>query len=326
MKRWIAVFLCIVTVLLSVSVCEASKTLGDGMRDLNLAAQRYYETKIAYSSMMVGRPDEGMYVISYLSETGSVISWQLRLTEWGTWNLGEAWIEKDGVVKSVMGGDTDWEYVFRVVNPITQNLEFTGGNHGSERLVSLKMTDGVTGEAIALNVGESTVSARLVVEENTTVLLADKDYLPYAKVKRVYTFVGNRVNLDCDIEFARDVQMARSYTAMACISKDFARYCNFDGIMGVQTSAKGVKGNQYLGNCEAMECTLWGDDPTAKVRIGIYNRKDMTDNFSNKDKTFIWDMSENYNKVYFSKYDITVPVTVKTGTRWDFGTFWEIQG
>ncbi len=325
MKKKVILFIVILTMLFDAVTINASDIISGGISELALAAERYYNTNVAYSDMIIERVKDHIYEIYYYHPNGKSLTASFYRTDWGTWNLGDWKVSSSGVTKTVVGGGTDWEYVFRVINPVSYNLEFTGGNHGSEVLNSITMYDSVTGETFSLNVGESKYVNRLVIEENTSILLGNLNYLPYANVNRKYTFVGNRINLDCKIEFVRDVKMALSYSAMASVNKDFGRYCMFDDGTYVSTMGKGDCSGEYLGRRESMTATLTGDDVTASVTVGIYNKKDMTDNFSNSDKTFIWDMSESYNKVYFSKGNITELNTVTTGTLWDFGTYWKIN-
>ncbi|MGM9552612.1 MAG: hypothetical protein ACI3XA_10195 [Clostridia bacterium] len=324
MKKITAIILILIMAFSSVNV-YASKVVSDGIAELVLETHRYYNTNIAHCDMTVLRPKQNMYEMYYTDNKGKHIVVQFCRTEWGTWNLGDMKIGNRYTENVVIGGGTDWEYVFRVFNPVTQNLEFTGGNHGSERLVSLSMMDAVTGEVFSLEVGQSKYVNRLVIVENTTILLANEEHLPYANVERVYTMVGDTVNLDTKVEFVRDVKMALSYTAMASVNKDFSRYCNFDDDLYVRTTPKGETNGERQGNTEAMVCHLSGDNPLATVTVGIYNKNDMTDNFSNNDKTFIWDMSEEYNKLYFSKYNLTSLNLVTKGTVWNLGAYWKID-
>ena len=74
-----------------------------------------------------------------------------------------------------------------------------------------------------------------------------------------------------------------------------------------------------------MGCTLSGDNPMVTVDVGIYNKADMTDNFSGDEKTFLWDMSEGYNKLYFSRGSIFERELITQGTKWDFGTYWQVN-
>lgn len=323
-KRIFTVILSFVLMLGAVQT-EAAGIVTDLMTDLSREAQHYYNTQIAMANMTLSRPSEECYVMTHMSQSGKTVSVQLYLTEWGTWNLGDMKISDGYSEKVVIGGATDWEYVFRVYNPIKDTLDFVGGNHGNEILNSIEFKEGVTGESFSLEVGEVRSVARLVIEENTTVRIADVEYLHFANVKRVYTIVGDTVNLDCTVDFLRDVKMALSYTTMACINKDFSRYCNFDGIAFSKCEPYGTYSNMKYGNVAASVCTLNGDDPTATVTVGIYNEKDMTDSFSNKDKTFIWDMSEEFNKLYFSKYDMTVLNTVRAGEQWNFASYWKVN-
>ncbi|MBQ8541348.1 MAG: hypothetical protein IJ435_07740 [Clostridia bacterium] len=323
-KRIFSMLLVMILAFSSVQI-EAAGLVNDMMTDLSREAQHFYDTQVAMANMTVSRPAEDAYVVAYVDQSGKTLTTQLCRTDWGTWNLGDMKLYDGYTEKTVISGATDWEYVFRVYNPISQALEFMGGNHGSERLNSIVFKEGVTGETFSLEVGESRYVARLVVEENTTIHIPKVDYLDFANVKRVYTIVGGTVNLDCEVSFIRDIKMSLSYTAMAPVNKDFSRYCFLGNEGYVITEAKGAASKKYLGNMPVTFCRLSGDDPSASVEVGIYNEKDMTDNFSNRDKTFIWDMSEEFNKVYFSKYDMSNLTKITAGTVWDFGTYWKVK-
>lgn len=323
-KKLILIALAIMTAFVPIEAM-AQTPVEDTFNNLVLEAQHYYNTNVAYADMVITKVNEERYDILHYTQGGNYLTTRLYKTAWGTWNLGDMTYSSNSVTKTVIGGATDWEYVFRVENPINQNLEFTGGNHGNEAMRSFSMYDAVTGETFTLDVGESKYVNRLVVEENTCIKLGDVDYLNYADVKRVYTFVGKTVNLDCEITFTRDVKMSLSYTAMASVNKDFSRYCFFDNGMYVSTEPKGSVSNKYMGNVSATLCQMSGDDNTVKVNVGIYKPKDMTDNFSNRDKVFLWDMTEDFNKLYFSKYDMTRLTRVEAGTVWNFGTSWSVD-
>ena len=324
MKRKIVLFFLLVVLIFN-SVNVNAEVISDGIGDINLAAERYYYTNVAYNDIIITRSALDKYEIFHINPNQKSLTATMYLTEWGVWNLGEWNLTTETGTKTIVGGATDWEYVLRVENPITQNLEFTGGNHGSEKFVSMGMYDAVTGEVFNLEVGESKYANRLVIEEKTALLLGELEYMPYANVTRKYTFLGDRINLDSTIEFIRDTRLALSYSAMACVNKDFGRYCMFDDGFYVETAPKGECSRTYLGNRASMTAKLSGDDSEASLTVGIYNKKDMTDNFSNKDKTFIWDMSEGYNKLYFSRAKNAGTELIRSGTVWDFGSYWKIN-
>lgn len=325
-KKIFTVLVAFIMLLGSLSVSAGEDVISGGISELSLAAERYYYTNAAISDMTITKVSDSLYQIYYYDiSTAKGLTATLYLTAWGTWNLGDWTVNNSYISKTVIGGGTDWEYVFRVRNPVNGTMEFVGGNHGSEVLKSLSMYDAVTGEVFDLEVGESKYVNRLVITEHTSLLLGNLDHLPFANVTRKYTFIGNRIHLDCDIEFIRDVKMALSYSAMACVNKDFGRYATFSDSTAVTTGARGTCTKAYLGKTEAMSCTFSGDNPMATVKVGIYNKSDMTDNFSNVDKTFLWDMSEGYNKLYFSRGSLTERNLISEGTKWDFGTYWEIN-
>ncbi len=378
MKRRMSALMVAFMILIGGMRVQASEVVSDGLSDLLLAAQHYYQVNVAEDEMVISRPSSNRYRISYTLENHQVFYVTFILKDWGVWNLenmsytdvtvsapqlsstyqtydvdetadeivdeitGENIGENEEETiqettqepagstvtqifkeNNVIGGSTDWEYVFRVFNPMTQVAGFTGGNHGSETFLSMKMYDDVSGEEINLAVGETKTVRRLVVEEGTQLLYSQTNAVPYATVLRKYTFVGTRVNLDTNIEFIRDVSMTLSYSAMASVSKQFGTKCSFDGITSVETNPYGSHNSQYYGNAAAMSCTFSGSDPSVSLTVGIYNREDMTDNFSNDNKTFLWDMSDGYTKLYFSKYNSSSVTTVKAGENWNFSTYWQ---
>lgn len=325
MVKRIFSFVLVLVLTFSTVQIEAAGLVNDMMTDLSREAQHFYNTQIAMANMTLSHPNENTYVVSFVDQSGKVVTTELYKTDWGTWNLGDLKLSDGYTQKTVIGGATDWEYVFRIYNPISQSLEFMGGNHKNERMNSIEFKEGVTGESFTLAVGESRYVARLVIVENTTIKADNVDYLDFADVERVYTIVGSTVNLDCKVTFTRDLKMALSYTAMASIHKDFSQYCNFEGLPFSKCEPYGKFSNKKYGNAPASVCMLNGDDPSATVTVGIYNEKDMTDNFSNREKTFIWDMSEEFNKLYFSRFDMSNTKLVTQGTVWNLATYWKVN-
>lgn len=322
MKLFVSVLVLILTFQ---STVGASDIINSGMSDLALSAQHYYNTQMASEVMTILRKDLRSYEISYRTEDYKIYSVTINEMDWGTWNLGDMSyrdLRLGGAVRTIIGGSTDWEYVFRVFNPIDQTAQFTGGNHGSETLSSIKFYDGVTGEEINLDVEQSQTVQRLVIEEDTKLLIANKESLPYANVHRQYTIVGTDVILDSRVEFLRNVQMTLSYSAMASVSKEFATTCSFGDELSVTASSKGNCTGEYFGKTDATICTFQSEDSSASLTVGILNKADMTDNFSNENKTFLWDMSEGFTKLYFSKYKMSAVENVAAGTVWNFSTFW----
>ncbi len=323
-KKLAAVTMAIMTLFASVSA-QASEVISEGFSDMALTAQHYYNTNVAEYPMTLSHPNENMYVIESVSLAGKRTELTLIKKEWGTWNLGDFNFYDEGIQKNVIGGNTDWEYTFKMLNQVTQMGEFVGGNHGSEEFVSLELKDGVSGESFTMNAGDVKDVKRLVIKEKTRLLINNNKLLPFAEVERTYTVTGNTVTLDTDIEFIRDVQLGLSYSAMACINKDYGRFCNFDGLEYVAAEGKGKSTDAWLGNMPAVRCDIHGDDPSVAVYVGIFNKKDMTDNFSNSDKVFLWDMDDKYTKLYFSRFSKGSLETVNTGTKWHFSAYWQVN-
>ncbi|MCD8049448.1 MAG: hypothetical protein LUG52_07600 [Clostridia bacterium] len=322
MKKITAAVMMICVFLFGGIQTDGSDVVSDALSDVALEAKHYYQTELDEADMVVKRVSKKEYRIYHTTESGKSYYVSLCLKDWGVWNLGDMSFTSKGVTKNIIGGSTDWEYVFMVYSPITGEGGFTGGNHGCENLLGMKLYDGVSGEEFELAVGEQKSVRRLVVVENTEVLYADTTGIPYMNVERRYTFVGTRVNLDTNFEFISDALMTRSYSAMACVNKSFGSRCTFDNAASVETKA-GSHDDGFHGRVEAMECTLSGSDTAAALTVGIFNKSDMTDDFSNDDKVFLWDMADDYTKLYFSKYTTSDIVTVETGTKWSFAAYWE---
>lgn len=301
----------------------ASEVVNEGLKDMALMQRHYYNTEAATADMTVRLRTDGEYEIEYMNEDWTLLKLTLDKKEWGVWNLGDWSFTRDGVENLLVGGATDWEYVFRILNHESQMLEFTGGNHGSEALTGMKLYDGVTGEELNLSVGEERAVKRLVIEEDTTLLIGERAAIPYANVHRKYTVAGNIISLDTKMEFVRNVQMALSYTAMASVNKDFGIYCSFDDAAHAMANDRGSFSGEYLGKAAAKVCTLSGNNPSATLTVGIFNFKDMTDNFQNENKTFLWDVSNDFTKLYFSKFSLGELTAVNAGEVWNLSAYWQ---
>lgn len=319
LKRTAAVAVSLILIFASLTA-EASQSVANALTDTVLMAKRHYVTKEIADGITAERTSDGEYRFLYTTPGGKNYAVTMNLKDWGVWNLGDMRFGTENLEKTIIGGDTDWEYVIRVFNPVSLQSVFTGGNHENESLVGIKMYDGETMEEFSLEAGQSREAKRIVVEEDTQLLL---NSAPYANVKRKYTFSGTTVSLDSKIEFTKTMNLVTSYSAMACVNKDFGRYCDFGGSAIAATEPKGYTSGQYVGRVGAMMCSLSGEDKSATLTVGIFNRKDMTDNFSNFEKTFYWDISADYGKLYFSKYELSGLNEVKEGTVWDFGAFWQ---
>ena len=321
MKKKIFSLMMIFTLIFGAVRAEASDIIPNSFTDLLLAAKHYYNTNLAGNEITLTHPKSNEYRFSGAKD-GKGYYVTMVLKDWGVWNLGDMKFSDGGQEKTIIGGGTDWEYVFRVYVPTKQLLEFSGGNHGNEEFVDIAFYDGETMEEIYIDVGGIRTVKRIVVVEHTK-LLDPGTLEPYANVQRTYTLFDTTVDLDTSIEFISTVNMAMSYTAMACVNKDFGRYCEFDNGQIVTAEPKGVTGGKYLGRMESMRCKLSGEDTSATLTVGIFNTGDMTDGFSNFEKTFLWDMTDEFTKLYFSKYDLSSLTEIAEGTAWNLSAYWQ---
>lgn len=266
--------------------------------------------------------------------------------DWGTWNI-KGWYTaaNDNAIdnainneKTITGGSTDWEYVLRIVNPQDNKWYFSGGNHGNERLKSISFSgffsqktsdDNNIDIDIKIEPGEIIELQSLKVTEITVLDVEQINLKEYATVYREYTFEPQRVQLTTIFKFNNNVRVGTSYITMFPILKEFGRYCRFDDSnIVVETPKTGyTKGGEdkesYLGKVATLSTTIWGDNDTGyKFRVWI-ERPEMVDNFNNQLKVFLWDLNKFSNKLYYSKYDTSNPVEVKTGTEWYHKQGWD---
>lgn len=252
------------------------------------------------------------------------LSISLYKTAWGTWNLG-MW--KVGGVR-VAGGYTDWEYVYRA-GTSQSNMPFSGGNHGSEDLISIEYFDMQTGEKLSLETGKAVGANGVKVVEKTVIRLADTQ-TQYLSVTRTYYFVGSRITLECDCEVLKDVYFGLSYSCMFAVPKTQGRFITFKKTDGSEVSYTSLKVGyaDYSG-------VMYGCTNATKATISGYSGKDVrfdvevfgTDahhNFTSKAKTEYWDMNAAENKLYFSAFKES-GVAVKTGARWSTKATWKIR-
>ena len=272
-------------------------------------------------------------------EIYSLLSPQILLTKfekkpWGTWNI-EGWFDsndwsipsKDNTL--LAGGGSDWEYVFRVRTNKDEDYVFSGGNHGNEILKSLKILNPDNNSVITLSKGKKVTLKKLKIEEETFLTSRDNESSKYAEVKRIYTIIPSRINLETDFSFTSDIYMETSYVCMLPISKEYGRYIRFNDSGDIYiTPPVGEtlttdKFENYIGKEKALSVDIWGDAmPSYRFNINIGN-PEMVDNFHNKLKTFYWDMSKEENKLYFSKFDIEAKII--KGTKWKDIAEWNIS-
>jgi hypothetical protein len=155
---------------------------------------------------------------------------------------------------------------------------------------------------------------------------------PWCDVTRTYYVAGNAIELLVDYKLIVDTKFDLSYACMFAVSRDYgihSKFYNTDGtisdinaLTSAQWSAK-YTGNEgpYLSQSATTKVKLWGDkNPSYTFDIQIYDPKASCDNFSNTEKTFLWEMNSGSTKLYFSKYGNATPV--KAGTAWTTKSTW----
>lgn len=253
---------------------------------------------------------------------GKPLSLTFDKKTWGTWNIGT--LTYNSV--ALAGGGTDWEYVHRT-SATSSGLEFTGGNHGNERLIEIKFYDGSTDKELNLPVGQSATIKNLEIIEKTQILFAGTT-TPFCDVIRTYHVVGNKITLDVDYSFIKDTYFGLSYTCMFPVAKTYGLNIQFNNLDGTKTNIETLKvgASDYSGpqySAPATDCTMWGYlDDSYKFNVKVYTLKDSCDGLKNTNKTFYWDMNTTHNKLYFSKYDSNSPTLVKTGANMQTKSSW----
>lgn len=269
------------------------------------------------------------FIMTTTLDNGSKMSVCWDKKDWGTWNIGSYRV---GSV-DYTSNSTDWEYVLRASESGSSSYEWSGGNHGNETLKELKIYDGETGEELPYTVGSTYDCNILKVVENTQLHTGDSAN-PYADVVRTYVVAGKTVTLGCTFDFTRDMSFCLSYFTMFPISKLEGYRTVFNHTDG--TTAEYLS-TYYEKNPSAPNFGGYFDDGHAAPSVDIYPKTengthfhieiyridDMTDNFNNTDKTFMWDMSSGQNKLYFSRFRSDKAELVKAGTHWDTLASWE---
>lgn len=255
----------------------------------------------------------------------------------GTWNI-DGWYCTDNLSRGpegytlLAGGDTDWEYVFRVSDSQHKPLEFSGGNHGKELLKSIDIT---TGNEILdpdiMEPGQQKQASRIAITEHS-ILTYDKECRnKYAEVVRNYTIQPSKISLETHISFTSDTFMGTSYVCMFPVSKTFGTFIGYNDSGHIyrtpplgETLTNSTFEN-FIGREKALSVVIWGDViPEYKFEVRIDNG-DMVDNFNNELKVFYWDVNKYTNKLYFSKYDTRNPQKIEKNTVWNTKAEWTLK-
>ncbi len=271
-------------------------------------------------------------------DTNKCLLTRFAKNDWGTWNI-KGWYIINEPYASVeipsknevllAGENTDWEYVFRIINPNNSSWYFSGGNHSNEDLISISFYGYNNGVKAELSEGEVKEIEILKVNENTSLNVDELNIKRYATVERNYIFGTNSIKLATKFSFVKDVFLGTSYVTMFPISKQYGQYIKFDTSdkvfktpsFGVTETKEGYE--NYIGKVDATSALMWGDKNCEyKYKVWIKN-KEMLDNCNNELKVFLWDINKFSNKLYFSKYDTDNPKKIFAGTVWENLQGWD---
>lgn len=291
---------------------------------------------LIYKKLMLYQPsDKELEIYTYISNNKKLIT-KFTKKEWGTWNIDGWFLSKDWSIpvedKSLIaGGGSDWEYAFRVARGTNVPYVFSGGNHGREKLKSLKIVENLqeTSE-IRVDIGEVISVDSLSIMENTLLTFDDAFKNKYADVERVYTIYSSKLKLQTKFKFTSDVYMGTSYVCMFPTSKKRGRYIKFlESGNEYKTPKTGEtlttnEFDNYIGKEKTLAVKIYGEsDFPYSFKVSIQNES-MVEYFKNKYKVFYWDANEMGNKLYFSRYNNEDYKLIKAGTQWVHEQEWEI--
>ncbi|PKM62608.1 MAG: hypothetical protein CVU97_04440 [Firmicutes bacterium HGW-Firmicutes-21] len=271
---------------------------------------------------------DSLYRMECVAPDGNTLHLTFDKKTWGTYNIGSWSVVSDTGTKTLAGGGTDWEYVFRS-GKTSSNWVWSGGNHDNELFVSIDFYNGKTDKKLSLQTGTPVDLENIKIIEKTKLHWGDPADT-YCDVVRTYTVVGSRISLDVSYEYTQDCYHWLSYTCMFPVWKNYGRYCYFfneekESIGSVKTykqSDPSFKDTFYKGY-KATTCIIKGDiNPEYRFRVIVSTVTDSLDDFKNPDKTFYWDMNQSQNKLYFSKYRSDTPTLEKAGTKFDTHSTW----
>lgn len=288
------------------------------------------------NEMILTSPGEGVIQLYSLLPDKSLLITQFNKKEWGTWNIEGWFVSTDGFIPSssqnlMVGGGSDWEYVFRVRKSLENNYVFSGGNHGLEKLKSLKLINPTDNSEINLEKGKLIRLQKLQIEEETDLNFDETSESKYANVKRTYLISPNKITLKTNFEFTSDIFMGTSYVCMLPTSKNYGRYALFKESGNIYTTppvGETLSTNDipnFLGKEAATTVEVWGDAKPSYKFITSIRDSEMVDNFKNELKTFYWDLNEYGNKLYFSRFDNENSQKIEKGTKWENYSEWYIE-
>lgn len=331
---------------LSAAMVSGGKTIGSVdyvlikrhvLGTYDLRTKYYKKAPLSEDTMKFQKTSDVAYKLSF-TYNGKPASLTFDKKKWGTWNIGT--FTYDG--NMIAGGGTDWEYVYRASKTGTGGSAFSGGNHGNEALVSFEIFDSASGKKLDLATGQSVDTKGIKIVEKTKLLCLPnptsvredisgyKEDDIYCNVTRTYYLTGNIISLDVDYNYIRDIYFQKSYTCMFPVMKTYGRNFTFYLNDGTTFSGKTTDGtvypeysNNYIKGYEAQKISFHGDSqPSWIFDVEFSTPLDSTDNFSNNDKVFIWDMNRGGDKLYVSKYDDIVYTLVEAGTNFGTSSSW----
>lgn len=315
------------------------ETKKESVQEIFYTAPKEDEVKAAteksVENISLYKTNDSRYTITSHLPDGNTLITLFTKKEWGTWNLG-SWYASKGDTNIpdengfLAGGGSDFEYVLRVGDGIGGSYKLSGGNHGSEKLVSIILVDDNNAE-IKLKSGGKLELSSFKVLENTELYIDSSFTKKYADVRREYTFSPRKINMDSDFEFSTEVNLATSYVCMFPASKRFGRFARFNDTGLIYTTPESGKTlttdsfENYYGMDRTLSVDIWGDaNPKYVFNVSIGN-DDMVDYFKNNLKVFYWDANIGGNKLYFSKYDLEEMTKIEAGTKWHNTASWMLN-
>ncbi|MEG1742557.1 MAG: hypothetical protein RR246_00120 [Clostridia bacterium] len=285
-----------------------------------------FQKKVAEKDMTFTKTSGSEYRMDCIADNGKPLYLTFNEKPWSTWNLG-SWHIGD---VTITDNATDWEYVYRAAYTPSSKIEFSGGNHGNEKLVNLKFFDGSTGNELNPAIGQKIKIKNLKVVETTKLYVADINR-PYCDVIRTYTVVGQKITLDVAYKFIEDCYFNLSYTCMFPIPKTLGLYIQFRNDDGTYETIKTSKvgspsydGPMYKGHA-ASSCLIYGYEQTEySFLVEVFTKKDSLEDFNSNFKTAYWDMNATTNKLYFGKFDENVRTHITKGTEWNTSCAWSL--
>lgn len=300
--------------------------------------ETYYEMKITKSG--------SYYNITYVYENGAEYQTQLTKKRWGTYILGAyRYKDENGKLNTFVTDSTDCENVYNCgLSPSTAT--FRGGNHGDYGTGGTDMTDDtkINDHFVDLVFYEAETKNLLTIEEGKTYTVKGLYAVEHTRIyegeynedniimemERFYTFNGEQVFLECNIDVVHNTYFNTSYATMFPTSKAYGnmtKFYNQDGTTKtVQTPLVGTSsfGSNFSDNNDALKVEIWGENnPQYHFFVEIYSAEQMQ--VKSQLKTRLWDMSPGQNKVYFSMFKSSAPTLVEAGTHWDTLASWSFS-